>query len=349
MPSIRPLMLCCSNDKANGNILRKLNKTLKHIECRGGVDTKTIDTLMLYIDGVTDIVQEIDTPSLSGDGHAIIEQLYKYGTVDLMLSVIPLLPTTVTNAIVTLLLMTIRVNPTRSLPHYFIENRETLQKVLALFEDPSHFSVANALVQICLLQSSAFVLHLFEIGFVECFIMYLSGPCEFDRLSSTFATYSLMFNAHPDVSQRFVARHKDLFCIQFKQLLTSPDYIFQLLTLECLSAFLYQEENVEFRKYFLSDPETLQLVMLLLRSNSKRVQGEAYYLFRLFVYNPYRSGAVTSILTKNSSSLLSMMDSITTSSHSELMINQLKLMEQEEEANTKYVSDMVGSQIFIDS
>ena len=343
------LMSCCAYGKACENIFRNMCRSLEQIEKKGIAKAQRIDKLLLHIDGAIDILQEIEEGKPSICAKTMKERIYAKDAVDLMFRVIPIIPMQAANAIVTLLMMTMRVSPNRSLPEHLIHDSEALRKLLSLFGSPSHFAVANTIVQACLLDSPGFVIHLFEIGFVESFIMFLSPSYGFDRLSSTFTTYNLMFNSHPDVVPAFVMRKRDLFCIQFKQLLTSPDYVFQLHTLELLSTFLYQNENFEFRKHFLSDPETLQLIMILLKSNSKRVQGEAYDIFRLYVYNPYRGQSVTSVLSKNSGILLSMLDSIPHASRSNFMIDQLKLMEQEEEANTKYISELPSDDIFVDS
>ena len=235
---------------------------------------------------------------LIGDLHT---KLYQDDTVALMIGILPFFDQPTINAISTLLQTTVREFTESSLPRYLMQRSSVLQQLTEFFEQQEVSNVAHILFRACI-KSHTFADFVYEHGIAGGFIQHLSGD-DFARLATAFGTYEAILMTHPDISTRFVNEHWEIFQIQFKQLLSSPNYLVQLNFLPILTKFLTMPEARPLFRRFLEDVECLQFVMMLLPSTSKRVQNAAYSLFKLFVINPHRSAGVSSALRKNKAKL----------------------------------------------
>lgn len=224
-------------------------------------------------------------------------KIYSDDTVDLLIQSMPFFDQLTLNALSTLLQTTIREFQENSLPKYLIEHQDNLEKLLSYFDIPLVANTAHILIRTSI-KSRDFAQFLFEKGYVGSFIQFLSGD-NFDKLSTAFATYDSLLNSHIDVSVEYISNNWEIFQIQFKQLLSSPNYLVQLNFLPILYKFLTTQQcKMIFLKY-LDDIESLQLLMMLLKSQSKKVATRAYSLFILFVLNPRRHPNIASALKKN--------------------------------------------------
>lgn len=228
-------------------------------------------------------------------------KLYQDDTVSLMISMLPFFDQPTVNAISTLLQTTVREFVESSLPRYLIQRRSVLNQILEFFEQQDVSNVSHILFRACI-KSHDFTEFVHEQGIAGGFIQHLSGE-DFAKLATAFGTYEAILMTHPDISTRFVNEHWEIFQIQFKQLLSSPNYLVQLNFLPILTKFLTMPEARALFRRFLEDVECLQFVMMLLPNTSKRVQNASYSLFKLFVINPNRTAPISSALRKNKSKL----------------------------------------------
>jgi calcium binding protein 39 len=229
----------------------------------------------------------------------INSKLYRDDTVTYLIEMLPFFEQTTANAISTLLQSTIREFPSHSLPQHLMYHRDLFDEFLTFLDHPEAFSsICHTLFRACL-HARDFTVHVYELGVVGSFTQLLAVS-NFDRMATAFGTYDGLLTAFPDVSYEFLNRNWQIFQLQFKQLLASPNYLLQLNFLPILLKFLTMPESGNLLMRYLEDVENLQLVMALLRNKSKRVQSNAYSLFKLFVLNPRRADAVTSGLKKNS-------------------------------------------------
>lgn len=241
--------------------------------------------------------KKVDLPRI------INQKLYRDDTVKIIIDLIPFFDQPTINALSTLFQTTIREFLDESLPSYLIKNPKSLETLLSYLEQPQVSNFAHLIIRVCT-NSKEFTVYLYESGIVGSFIQNLSGN-DFDKLSTAFATYDALLNSHPEQSSQFVDEHWDVFIIQFKQLLSSPNYLVQLTYLPILIKFLTLKECRGLFLRFLEDVENLQLVMYLFNTQSKKVQYQSYSLFKLFVINPRRSPQITSALKKNKNRLIS--------------------------------------------
>lgn len=71
------------------------------------------------------------------------------------------------------------------------------------------------------------------------------------------------------------------------------------LSLQLLGELLLDRANFTIMSRYIGDPENLKCMMDMLRDKSKNIQFEAFHVFKVFVANPSKSPAITSILVKN--------------------------------------------------
>jgi calcium binding protein 39 len=228
-------------------------------------------------------------------------KLYRDNTVSLLIEMIPCFDQPTLNAISTLLQTTVRVFPEHSLPQHLCSVPETLNHLVSFLEQPAVANIAHIILRACL-SSSQFTKFLYESEIVGSFTRFLSGS-DFDRLATGFGTYDALLNTHPDVSSTYIEGHWEIFVLQFKTLLSSPNYLMQLNFLPILTKFLLRPEcRVLFIRY-IDDVENLQCLMILLTNSSKRVKFQAYSLFKLFVINPRRTDRIGTALRQNQGKL----------------------------------------------
>jgi calcium binding protein 39 len=205
------------------------------------------------------------------------------------------------NAVSTMLQTTIREFPRESFPDYCMREPEVLTALVGHLENPAVSGVCHILFRACM-TSRELVIRLYDSGVVGSFIQNLFGN-NFDKLAAAFATYESLLTSHPDVSSDKINAQWEIFQIQFKQLLSSPNYLVQLNFLPVLMKFITLPECRPLFLKYLSDVENLQLLMVLMKGNSRRVVAQAYSVFKLFVINPRRNESIVSALKKNSAKL----------------------------------------------
>jgi len=229
-------------------------------------------------------------------------KIYRDDTVSLLINSMPFFDQPALNSISTLLQTTVREFQEESLPIYLINNPDVLNRLLTFFQHPLVSTVSHVLVRTCI-KSEQFTRYLYQSGVVGSFVQYLSGD-SFDSLSTSFTTYECMLMSHPHISAEFFNEMWQIFSIQFKQLMHSPNYLVQLTFLPILYKFIVIEEARLVFYLFLSDLESLQLIMTMLLSTSKKVQTHAYSIFKLFIINPRKTEQIKSTLKANKSKLI---------------------------------------------
>lgn len=234
--------------------------------------------------------------------HILNGKLYRDETIENLISLMPFFDQPLLNAISTLFQTTIRMFPNESLAQYLMAKHNVLYILLDYFEQINVSTTAHIIIRACAIIPE-FTRQMFEIGVVGSFVKYLSSD-NFDRLSTAFATYETLLMSHPEITAEYFTTKWQIFAIQFKQLMSSPNYLVQLTFLPILFRFITNEncKTVFFR--FLEDNENLQIIMLMLKHNSKKVQTHAYSIFKLFVLNPRKIPPIVNTLKMNKSKLI---------------------------------------------
>lgn len=234
--------------------------------------------------------------------HILNGKIYRDHTVAMLIGLLPFFDQPTINAISTLFQTTIREFPDESLPKYLIEHTETLDQLLSYFNQPNISNSAHIILRSCAIVTD-FTRFLFQNGCVGSFVQYLSSD-NFDHLSTAFATYECLLMIYPDVTAEYFSVKWQIFAIQIKQLMSSPNYLVQLTFLPILFRFITNEscKSIFFR--FLDDSENLQLIMCILKRNSKKIQMHAYSIFKLFILNPRKAPPIVNLIKNNRSQLI---------------------------------------------
>lgn len=289
--------------KSQKGLVKKLDKAISSfVKDQKSKSAKDVLPLM------NQIIEVLNDDSDKNDSASKInDQIYQESSiVTNSINLMPFFDQPTINALSTLLQTTVRKYPDNSLPKYLMNHPSECTTIFSYLENQTISNTAHILLRACLL-SRDFTKYLFEKGYVGSFIQYLSG--DFAKLAAAFGTYDAILNTHPDISAEFINSNWEIFQIQFKQLLHSPNYLIPSNFLPILSNFLLHTESVScFRKY-LEDVENLQFIMLLLKNSSKRVVSQAYQIFKLFVLNPRSTPQIINALRKNKKQLVSFLNS----------------------------------------
>lgn len=290
--------------KSQKGVVKKLDKALlSFIKDQKSKNSKDIFPLMNQIN---EILNDNDSDK-NGMALKINDQIYQESSiVTNLIDVMPFFDQQTINISSTLLQTTIRKYPNDSLPKFLMNHQTECSNLFSYFENQKISNTAHILLRACL-QNRDFTQYLFKHGYVGSFIQYFSG--DFVKLAAAFATYDAILNTHPDISAEYINENWQIFQIQIKQLLYSPNYLIQSNFLPILLTFMVHEESVSCFRKFLEDVENLQFIMLLLNSSSKRVVNHSYQIFKLFVLNPRSTPQIINALKKNKKQLINFLNS----------------------------------------
>ena len=280
-------------------LAKKLRICLEEIQA--GERNKKFSELLKIIESINETLnqEEFNREDLP---HILNGKLYRDETITNLINVMPFLDQPTLNAVSTLFQTTIKMFNQESLPQYLMKRPETLSTLLSYFDQTNVSTTAHIVIRACAAVPE-FTTTLFENGVVGSFVKYLSGD-DFDRLSTAFATYETLLMSHPEITAKYFTTGWQIFAIQFKQLMSSPNYVVQLTFLPILFRFITNEncKTIFFR--FLEDNENLQFIMIMLNHNSKKIQAHAYSILKLFVLNPRKTPSVINTLKMNKSKLV---------------------------------------------
>jgi len=130
--------------------------------------------------------------------------------------------------------------------------------------------------------------------------------CEnFEIASDAMASFRECLTRHKDIVARFlIGDAYEGFFEKFNDLLEQGNYVCKRQSLKLLGEILLDRASGEVMMKYISKAENLCLMMNLLRDDAKSIQYEAFHVFKVFVANPNRLPAVTSILEANKEKLM---------------------------------------------
>jgi len=131
----------------------------------------------------------------------------------------------------------------------------------------------------------------------------------FDISSDAFSALREILLAHTSVSAAFLEANFQEFFKLYHDLLQSDDYVTQRQALKLLSEILLDRAFMRVMLAYVTKEHFLQIHMNLLRANSKKIQVEAFHVFKIFVANPQKPPRVQQILFKNKHRLVKLLDS----------------------------------------
>ena len=230
-------------------------------------------------------------------------KLYRDHTIESIIKLMPLFDHYTNNLVSSFLQFSERefAGTKTNLPNYLIQHEQALSTLFSYIDDQNLFSISNIIIRECLSEES-FLVYLYEHHYVSSFLRFLNGD-NFELLTSAFKTFEMMLMTNKEISSQFILNDYDIFALEMKVLLASPNYITQMIILPLITNFITAEPCRAILMNFVSDADNMCLIMPHLGSKSKKVRLSAYYLFKLFVINPRRNQNIRKILRKNKDKL----------------------------------------------
>eukprot|EP00249_Psilotum_nudum_P016491 c25850_g3_i1 orf=277-1311(+) len=136
------------------------------------------------------------------------------------------------------------------------------------------------------------------------FFDYMELP-NFEIASDAEVTFKELLTRHKSTVSDFLMRNYDWFFTEYNhKLLESPNYITRRQAVKLLGEILLDRSNIAVMMQYVNSKENLQILMNLLREESKNIHIEAFHVFKVFVANANKPPEIVSILVANRSKLL---------------------------------------------
>ncbi|XP_076453992.1 protein Mo25-like [Babylonia areolata] len=126
----------------------------------------------------------------------------------------------------------------------------------------------------------------------------------FDIASDAFSTFKELITKHRALSAVFLELNYDKFFSHYQQLLYSENYVTRRQALKLLGELLLDRHNFQTMTRYISSPDNLKLMMIMLREKSRNIQFEAFHVFKVFVANPNKPRPILDILLRNKEKLV---------------------------------------------
>lgn len=136
-----------------------------------------------------------------------------------------------------------------------------------------------------------------------CFFSYVEMST-FDIASDAFATFKDLLTRHKILCAQFLEQNYDKVFEHYQKLLNSENYVTRRQSLKLLGELLLDRHNFTTMTRYISNPENLKLMMMMLRDPSRNIQFEAFHVFKVFVANPNKTKPIQDILLKNKDKLV---------------------------------------------
>ena len=143
---------------------------------------------------------------------------------------------------------------------------------------------------------------LFSDEFLKMF-EYMQLPT-FELASDAAASFREILTRHKSLCAEFLERRYDDFFPKFNDMLEKGNYVTRRQSLKLLSELLLDRVNAPSMMKYISSVENMCLMMNLLRDEARSIQFETFHVFKVFVANPNKTDAVSTVLRRNRKKLI---------------------------------------------
>ncbi|KAG1665848.1 Protein Mo25 [Nymphon striatum] len=126
----------------------------------------------------------------------------------------------------------------------------------------------------------------------------------FDIASDAFSTFKELLTKHKILCAEFLEQNYDKVFTNYQKLLNSENYVTKRQSLKLLGELLLDRHNFTVMTKYISNPENLKLMMMMLKEKSRNIQFEAFHVFKVFVANPNKPKPILDILLRNKEKLV---------------------------------------------
>jgi len=126
----------------------------------------------------------------------------------------------------------------------------------------------------------------------------------FDIASDAFSTFKELLTRHKISCAEFLELNYDKVFSHYQRLLNSENYVTRRQSLKLLGELLLDRHNFTVMTRYISNPDNLKLMMIMLKEKSRNIQFEAFHVFKVFVANPNKPKPILDILLRNQEKLV---------------------------------------------
>jgi len=185
---------------------------------------------------------------------------------------------------------------------YLCKNSLTLELLLHGYDDPEIALTCGNMLRECAKFDllTKIMLH----GEIVWALFKYLDSVKFDIACDAFATLKDILTIHKELASAFLESNYDKFFDKYLSLLEKDNFVTRTQSLKLLGELLLDRSNFNVMTKFISSSTNLKLMMNLLRDRSRRIQYEAFHVFKVFVANPNKTPLVLRILIQNKEKLL---------------------------------------------
>eukprot|EP01018_Ginkgo_biloba_P025962 Gb_11217 [translate_table: standard] len=210
----------------------------------------------------------------------------------------------------------------------YIENHtELLDFLVSCYENKDTALNCGTMLRECA-KYPVLAKYMLESASFELFFKYVELP-NFDIASDAFATFKELLTKHETVVSEYLIANYIQFFGLYEKFLTSKNYVTRRQSLKLLSEFLLERPNATIMVQYISEAQNLKMMMMLLKDPSKNIQSSAFHIFKVFVANPNKPPAISSLLLKNREKLLKYLENLHFSKEDEQFEEEKDLLVRE--------------------
>ncbi|PIA30669.1 hypothetical protein AQUCO_05400046v1 [Aquilegia coerulea] len=183
---------------------------------------------------------------------------------------------------------------------YMELNKDLIDLLIRGYEDQDLALHYGSMLRACIHHHQGIARYVFESGYMVKFFDYIKLP-NFDVASNAWETFMDLMTTHNSTVAEFLSKNYEWFFTEYNKLLECPTYFWRRRALGLFGNML---TNSEVMKLYVNSKDNLMAVMKLLKDTNKKIQIEAFYVFRLFVGNERKPTDIMYILIANKSKLL---------------------------------------------
>eukprot|EP00038_Savillea_parva_P008261 m.175764 g.175764 ORF g.175764 m.175764 type:complete len:333 (+) comp14051_c0_seq1:281-1279(+) len=191
---------------------------------------------------------------------------------------------------------------------HIAENKDIIRLLVEGYDKPQvHALSCGLMLRDCIKKDQLIRLITEDETLFYKFFTYVQNQ-QFDIAADAFTSFKELLTQNKILIANFLEKNYEPVMKHYGELLKSENYVTRRQSLKLLGELLLDRANFTVMSKYISDPENLKCMMDMLRDKSKNIQFEAFHVFKVFVANPSKSPAITSILLKNKQKLISFLD-----------------------------------------
>jgi len=192
--------------------------------------------------------------------------------------------------------------------HYVHSHQQVLQLLVAGCGKEDIALHCHMMLRSCT-QQKQIVVCMLQAGFASELVK-LAHHQIFDISSDAFSSLHALLLTHKSVAATYLEVHFKEFFESYSDLLRTENYATNRQALRLLGEIVLDRKYSKVMKLYIQEAQFLQVLMNLLRDNSKAIQVDAFHVFKVFAAASDKRPRVHQILIKNRDRLVKLLESL---------------------------------------